>query len=58
MRIAKAIAAAVGMVVTVLTAALADDVLSLDETGQIVAVAIEAAARVYAVWRVPNAVRE
>ncbi len=54
MKIAKAVTAAIGSVVTVLTAALADDVLSLDETGGIVATAIVAAGTVWAVWRVPN----
>ncbi len=54
MKIAKAVVAAVGSVITVLTAALADDVLSLDETGGIVASAIVAAGTVYAVWAVPN----
>ena len=55
--LAAVLALAVGFTLFI-PAALADDGLSLDETGQIVAVAIEAAARVYAVWRVPNAVRE
>lgn len=55
MKIAKAVVAAVGAVATVATAALADDVLNVSETGTLVATAIEAAATVWAVWRVPNA---
>lgn len=54
MKAAKAIVAAVGTVVTALTAALADEVLSLDEVGQLVAVVIAAAATIWGVWRVPN----
>lgn len=55
MRTAKAVVAALGTVVTVLTAALADDVVNAGETGTLIATLIEAAATVYAVWRVPNA---
>lgn len=54
MRFAKALVAAVGSVVTVLSAALADDVLDVSETGTIVATAVTAALTVYGVWRVPN----
>lgn len=54
MRIAKAVAAAVGSVVTVLTAALADDVLSMSETGTVVATCVTAALTVYAVFQVKN----
>lgn len=54
MRRAKMIAAAVGTVATVLTAALADDVLNASETAVVVATAIEAGVTVWAVWRVPN----
>lgn len=54
MTAAKAIVAAVGTVVVALTAALADEVLSLDEVGQLAAVVITGAAAVWAVWRVPN----
>lgn len=50
----KAVVAAVGTVVTALTAALADDVLSVDETGNVIAVVIAAAATIYGVYRVPN----
>lgn len=51
---AKAVAAALGLVVTALSAAFADDVLDVSETGQIVATVITGALSVYAVWRVPN----
>jgi hypothetical protein len=54
-KIAKAILAAVGLVLTVATAALADDVLSLSETSTLIVTVVEAALTVYAVWRVPNA---
>lgn len=52
---AKAIVAAIGMVVTVLTAILADNVFDANEVGTLVTVLIEAGATVWAVWRVPNA---
>lgn len=55
MRTAKAVAAAVGTVVTVLTGALADDVLDMSETGTLVATIVTAALTVYAVYKVPNA---
>ncbi len=55
MKIAKAVVAGVGMVVTVLTAALADDVLNASEGATLIATAIEAGATIWAVWRVPNA---
>lgn len=55
MRTAKALVAAIGAVVTVLTAALADDVLNAGETGTLIATVIEAAGTVWAVYRVPNA---
>jgi hypothetical protein len=57
MKIAKAVVAAVGMVVTVLTAVLADDVLNASEAGTLTATVVEGALTVYAVWRVPNAAR-
>lgn len=56
MRIAKAIASAVGTAATIVTAALADDVLALDEQGAIVSAVVVGALSVWAVWRVPNAV--
>lgn len=54
MKIAKAVVAAVGTLTTVLTAALADDVLDVSETGSLVSALILGALSVYAVWRVPN----
>lgn len=54
MRIAKAVVAAVGTVVVVLTAALADDVVGASEAGAIAAAAVEGAITVWAVYRVPN----
>lgn len=54
MKIAKAVVAAVGTVVTALTAALADDVLNTNEVGTIISTVVVAALSVYAVWRVPN----
>lgn len=54
MRIAKAVAAALGAVATVATAALADDVLDMSETGKLIATLIEAALTVWAVYQVPN----
>lgn len=54
MKIAKAIVAGVGALVTVLTATLADDVLNASETGTISAVIVEQLALVYFVWAVRN----
>lgn len=54
MRYAKAIVAALGSVLTVVTAALADDVFSVDEIGTVVSSAITAALTVLAVFSVPN----
>jgi hypothetical protein len=54
MRRTKMIVAAVGTVATVLTSALADDVLNASETATLIATVIEGAATVWAVWRVPN----
>jgi hypothetical protein len=54
MRVAKAVAAAIGATVTVLTAALADDVLNASETATTAAVIVEGVLTVYAVWRTPN----
>lgn len=51
---AKTVVAAVGTVVTGLSAAFADDVLSVDETGNLVATIIAGVLTVAAVWRVPN----
>jgi hypothetical protein len=55
MKAAKAVAGAVGLLATALTAALADDVFSFDEWGTVLSTALAGAASVYAIWRVPNA---
>ena len=52
---AKAIVSAVGVVVTALTAALADDVFNLSDVQGLLSAIIPAAVSVWAVWRVPNA---
>lgn len=52
---AKAIVGAIGLVVTALTAILADDVFDINEIGTLVVVLIEAGATIWAIWRVPNA---
>lgn len=52
---AKALVAAVGVVLTALTAALADDVFSMADVSALLVAIIPAAASVWAVWRVPNA---
>lgn len=54
MRYAKAWVAAAGMVVTVLTAALADSVFDLSDTTTLVTTLIEAGATVYAVYKIRN----
>lgn len=51
---AKAVVAAAGTVVTALTAAFADDVVELNELGNVAAVVIAAGVTIYGVWRVPN----
>jgi hypothetical protein len=51
---AKAWAAAAGTVVTVLTAALADNVFDLSDTTTLVTTVIEAGATIYAVYKVKN----
>jgi uncharacterized membrane protein (DUF441 family) len=50
---AKSVAAAVGLLATTVSAALADDAVSLDEVHGVVTAAL-AVATVVAVWRVPN----
>ncbi|MFF5992571.1 hypothetical protein [Prauserella flavalba] len=50
----KAVIAAMGGVVTVLTATVADDVIGLDEVGSISAALGTLVLTVYGVWRVPN----
>jgi len=52
--VAKAVAAAVGGLVTALTPVFADDVLGLDEIETVIAAIAAAVGTVYAVWRVPN----
>lgn len=51
---AKAIAAAVGTLCTVVTAVFADNVLDTSEVGSLIAGAVTAAATIYAVFKVPN----
>jgi hypothetical protein len=51
---AKAIAAAVGALATVVAGAFADDVLGTDEIGSLIAAIVTAAGTVYAVFVVPN----
>ncbi len=51
---AKAVTAAIGVVVVALTAGLADDALNLEETGHIIASIIACGVAVYGVFRVPN----
>ena len=55
MRIAKAVAAAVGTLATVLVAALGDDVLAMSEIAQIVTTLVTGGLTVYAVYKVSNA---
>ena len=50
----KAIISALGTVLIVLTGAVGDDVLSMSDLTQLITTVVEAAATVYAVWRVPN----
>jgi hypothetical protein len=54
MTAAKAVAAAIGVIITALTAALADEVLDLSEVGQLLAVTVTAAGTVYGVWKTRN----
>jgi hypothetical protein len=54
MTAAKAVAAAIGVLITALTAALADEVLDLNEIGQLIAVAVAAVGTVYGVWKTRN----
>lgn len=51
---AKAVAAAVGALATVVAGVFADDVLDVSEAGSLVTALITAGATVYAVFRVPN----
>lgn len=54
MTAAKAIVAAIGVLVMALTAALADEVLSITEIAELVALVVEGVLTTYAVWKVPN----
>lgn len=54
MRTAKAWVSAAGIVVTALTAALADNVFELNEVATLAAVLVEAGGIVYAVYKIPN----
>ena len=50
----KAIAAAIGGIATILTATLADDILSVDETGTIISTVVVQGITVWSVWKVRN----
>lgn len=54
MRTAKAWVSAVGMVVTALSAAFADDVFSGNDTAAVASTVVVAVLSVVAVYRVPN----
>lgn len=54
MRIAKTVVASVGAIVTVLTAAFADNVFSASEMGTTISCLIEQGITVYAVYKVRN----
>ena len=54
MKTAKAITAGIGAIVTVLTAAFADDILNVDETGTIVSTVVVQAITVVLVWNNRN----
>lgn len=51
---AKAVVAAVSAVALVAGNALADNVLEMRETGQLVVAVVTAVVGVWAVWRIPN----
>lgn len=51
---AKALAAAVGTLCTVIVAVFADDVLDTDEVVSLIGGLVTLGLTVYAVWRVPN----
>jgi hypothetical protein len=53
-RNAKAVVAAIGTVVTALSAALADEVLNNNEIGGLVSTVVLAGITVYGVWKVRN----
>lgn len=52
--VAKAVVAAVGGLMTVLTPVVADEVLSANEAGQVAAALVVAAATVYGVYKKRN----
>ena len=54
----KAVVAGAGTIVTALTAAFADDVLSTDEVGTILATTLTAVFTVWGVWYVKNQDKE
>lgn len=54
MTIAKAVVAAVGALVTVLTVALADDLFNASDAATLIAAIVEQAVAVWTVWRLPN----
>lgn len=54
MTTAKAVAAAMGGIATILTAAFADNVLNVDETGTIISTIIVQGIAVWSVWKVRN----
>jgi hypothetical protein len=54
MKTAKAVVTAVGAIVTVLTAALADNVFNASETGTTIACVVEQGITVWTVWKMRN----
>lgn len=54
MKTAKAVVAAIGGIATILTAALADNVLNMDETSTIISTVIVQGITVYGVWKTRN----
>lgn len=54
MTTAKAVAAALGGIATILTATFADDIISVDETGTLISTVIVQGITVWSVWKVRN----
>lgn len=54
MTAAKAVVAAIGVVVTALSTALADNAFNSGEAGTIAAAVVTGTLTVYGVWRTPN----
>lgn len=54
-KVRKMLLAAVGALVSILTAAYADDVFDVTEQTELAAQAVEWAVTIFLVWRVPNA---